>query len=300
MSWLQNSFGEFGKSVAGFMTFLGEADVLIALVFLFYFVIDKKFGKSLARTIITVGVFNTEIKNCVCRLRPYFVHDNVKCLKPVDSKADIYDVVAQGYSFPSGHASNSSATYGSVAAYSKRRWLKIVLYVIILLIGVSRFIVGVHYPTDVLAGWILGFACIFLTSFLEKKIPDKRIFYGVLIVLTIPGLFFCKTNDYFTGLGMLIGFAFADWFEEKYVKFETTKKPIRAILRVALSMGIFLGLNELLKLPFDKDFLASGSMSSLLVRSARYMIDVFVITAIYPMLFSLTDRIIARRNQKNS
>jgi undecaprenyl-diphosphatase len=73
-------------------------------------------------------------------------------------------VPAAGYSFPSGHTVSSTATYGLLAVVAWRsrlalaaRWSAVVAGVALpLLIGVSRIALGVHYPTDVLGGWLAG------------------------------------------------------------------------------------------------------------------------------------------------
>lgn len=67
-------------------------------------------------------------------------------------------------SFPSGHATGSAATYLTMGAllarFQRQRRLKIYLMsvavLLTLMIGVSRLYLGVHWPTDVLAGWTLG------------------------------------------------------------------------------------------------------------------------------------------------
>lgn len=69
-----------------------------------------------------------------------------------------------GYSFPSGHALTAMVFYGLVITlicrHRKPGWLKRVLIALftalIFFIGFSRIYLGVHYPTDVLAGWSLG------------------------------------------------------------------------------------------------------------------------------------------------
>ncbi len=74
------------------------------------------------------------------------------------------------YSFPSGHALISFCLYGAAAALSaadlKKRWVRMAIWnfavVLVLAIGYSRIYLGVHYPSDVLAGylgafvWVLG------------------------------------------------------------------------------------------------------------------------------------------------
>lgn len=73
-------------------------------------------------------------------------------------------IVETGFSFPSSHAVLSAALYGAVAYLVirglRRDWLRIVVGTLaalaVLLVGVSRGYLGVHYPSDVLAGWVLG------------------------------------------------------------------------------------------------------------------------------------------------
>jgi undecaprenyl-diphosphatase len=78
-------------------------------------------------------------------------------------------------SFPSGHALNSMAIYGCIALLTARlvpaRWRVVVIAAgvgLSLLIGLTRPYLGVHYPFDVLAGWIAGLAFAFLGSALAS------------------------------------------------------------------------------------------------------------------------------------
>ena len=230
------------------------------------------------------------VKNVFIRRRPYFDHPEIQCLKPVDKSADIYDIAAQGYSFPSGHSANAVTVYSSLPQYKRNKALSVIGVLLPLLVGVSRFCLGVHYPTDVLCGWLLGLAVILVVPVLYRKIKNRLVFYALLLAVTLPGFFYCESSDYFTGIGMLVGFIAGTEFEERFVNFENTRKPLWCVLRIVGGVAIFFGLNTVLKLPFSKEFLDAGTMAAHLVRTLRYAAVLFVDIAIYPMLFKLVEK----------
>ena len=93
---------------------------------------------------------------------------------------------AEGYSFPSGHAMVSTVCYGLLAYFltkklkSKRAILtvQIIFSVLILLVGISRYVLRVHYLTDVVAGFFIGYlflvGFIFLYDFLMRKASPSK------------------------------------------------------------------------------------------------------------------------------
>ena len=170
--------------------------------------------------------------------------------------------------------------------YEKRtKVIRIVLIVLPILVGVSRVMLGVHYPTDVVAGWFMGAAIILIIPWLQKKIEERWKLHLSIFLISLVGVFHCRTTDYFDSLGVMAGFFLALPFEERYVNFRGTKEPIRIALRLAGGAGIYLVLNTLLKLPFDPAFLASPLLSAFLIRSLRYAIILFVVMGVYPMAF---------------
>ena len=76
--------------------------------------------------------------------RPFVTLTDIHVLSPNES----------GYSFPSGHAAITAALATALFYYNKR--LGVVLYLFSFVVGMSRIYVGVHYPFDVVAGWLLG------------------------------------------------------------------------------------------------------------------------------------------------
>jgi len=292
MEWLQAHIGPLGIEIISRLSMFGEELVLIVLLGFLYWCYDKRFGCYVGLNMLVANTWNPMIKNVFLRRRPYFDHAGVDILRVVEPEADIYDIAAQGYSFPSGHSTGSAAVYGSLPRYKKgKKALFVIALIVPLLVGFSRVVVGAHYPTDVLVGWLVGVAALFIVPWLEAKMPSRPVFYAVLLLTTLPGLFYCKSADYFTSLGMLLGFFVAVPFEERFVNFETTRNPIRCVLRILGGIAVFFVLNTAFKLPFSEAFLDGGSYPALLVRALRYGAIVFVDFALYPMLFRYTARI---------
>ncbi len=88
-------------------------------------------------------------------------------------------VVEHGYSFPSGHSALGMVAYGVLAVILwrstlPRAWrigLVVASCLLIFSVGLSRVWLGVHYPTDVLAGWAAGLAVVMVYAWLTRREP---------------------------------------------------------------------------------------------------------------------------------
>ncbi len=290
MEWLQGNLGDTGISIFSFFSMFGEELLLILILGFVYWCWDKKMGRTLGMSAVLGLVLNATAKNIVLRRRPYFDHKGIKILRVVEPEADILDIQAQGYSFPSGHSANAANVFGSLAVNLRKRWMTILAIVIPLLTGISRFVVGAHYPTDVLAGWAMGLLCVAVVRLMQKKVKNPLVQYGILLVIGLPGFFFCRSADYYTGMGLLIGFIGGMLLEERAVDFENTRRPLFMVLRLVGGLAVYFALNTLFKMPFSREFLNSGTTPALLLRCARYALLAFVEFGLYPLVFRLEKR----------
>lgn len=290
MEWIQSHMGTVTTALASFCTNFGESLFLILILGYIYWCYDKEFGKYVGTNLLVGLLWNPMIKNVFNRRRPYFVHSNIKCLRAVEPEADIYDIATQGFSFPSGHSTCAVTVYCSLGAYKKNKFLITIAIILPILVGLSRVMLGVHYPTDVLTGWLLGGVTICIVSFLQKKIQNKKILYLLFTLSGIPGLFYCTSEDYFTSYGLMVGIFAAILFEEKYVNFQATKNTINCILRIVCGLLVFVIVNGGLKLLIPSSLAEAGDFTAHMLRLVRYGITGFIDMGVYPLFFAALDK----------
>ena len=291
IEWLQKSLGNLHGSVGTVLSFVGGEMGLMLVLLIALFCWKKESGKRLALIVTAVNTWLPMIKAAVMRPRPYVEYpDRVQGVADIGNSASMDNVAAQGYSFPSTHSASATALFISLANEVKKKWMWITAVSVMLLVGVGRAITGMHYPTDILAGWMLGLAGAGICLLFERKVKSEWLRHLLLLVSALPGLFFVRTDDYFTSLGLLIGLIAAIHFEKKFVNFRDTRNICAMILRIAGAFALYFAMNTLLKLPFSKEFLTGETLPSFLVRTARYAIIIFVIVGLYPKAFPLLEK----------
>lgn len=281
METLQRVMPSWLMTVVSQLSVFGEEIALILILGLFYWGLDKKAGKYIGEIAIIGVLWNPMIKNVFCRRRPFMDNENIDLYRLIAPGADKYDVAAQGFSFPSGHSTNAASVYGGLARLKDSTAARVAAALIMLAVGFSRVAVGAHFPTDVICGWALGLFVVFFLPWFKKKLQNENLFYGILIATALPGLLYCRSEDYFAALGLLVGFVLAVKFEERFVNFENTRKPLEITLRLLGGGVIYVLCNTVLK-----RVLPAGEIT----RTVRYAVVVFLLLGVYPMAFKALKR----------
>lgn len=248
------------------ITICGEQIVLISIISIIYWTLDKKFGEYIAYSVLTSVLLNNAIKDIFKMKRP-IGEEGIRTLRAE---------TATGYSFPSGHTQGASSFYGAMAIYLKKKTMYIIAAIMIILVGFSRLYLGVHYPKDVIVGAILGVLTSFICYKLYMKFDNKMMLYIITFVIFIPALTFAHSTDFIKGMGTYLGFLVGIFIEKKYVNFSTEGSTRNKIIRVLLGLLILISLKSGLKL-----ILPSGNMFAFI----RYTLISFIGIGIYPMIF---------------
>lgn len=154
--------------IAIVITNFGGAITLIGLTIIFLLIMkNKKMSFSILLNLVIVTFLNIFLKNIIQRPRP----DDFRLINET------------GYSFPSGHSMISMAYYGYliylIFKFVKNKKLKTFLItflcILILTIGLSRIYLGVHYTSDVIAGFVLSVSYLIIyTSIIKKYIIERE------------------------------------------------------------------------------------------------------------------------------
>jgi len=156
--WFQNSpdlLVSFMKAIS----FMGDTEFYLLVMPLLYWCIDTTLGIRIGIILLVSGGLNNLLKFSFASPRPFWVSSKVKGI-----------VEASGFGFPSGHSQNAGSIWGLFAISTRKNWLKGIAITLIVLIGLSRVILGVHFTHDVLAGWLVGLILLFGFIKLEDRV----------------------------------------------------------------------------------------------------------------------------------
>lgn len=257
---LQN-FSPALDGVMKIFSFLGSLEFYILLGPLLYWVFSASLGFRLILIALTTDVLVAPLKHLFHQPRPYWL-GGVKVLAEEGS-----------YGVPSSHASDSLSVWSYLGVTQKRGWLWALGIILILGIGLSRMYLAVHFPHDVLVGWLLGGLVLYGYSKLEKKVSDwaKRSSTAMLLGVSLA----CSAAILLLGWLVLAAIAGSP-DPERWREFATLAR--RPDHYFTLSGFIFGSLSGYILLVRRIPFKPSASW---LLRGVSYLLGIAVLLLIY-------------------
>ncbi len=273
-----------------FITQFGEELILLPLMCLIYWCINKKLACFAAMNFFGALFVNHLLKITYCVDRPWIRSTQ---LSPVPDAMQS----ATGFSFPSGHTANAVSVYGSaIFWFRKHLWMVILNSCIIFLVAFSRLYLGVHTLQDVAISLIVGFLLLLLNQWIFRKIeshPEKdRLYLFIVFAAAAFGALYTILKPYPDGtdaalktdgmktLGAMIGAVCGFYWDYRKIRFLKSNKPWVNIIRLIVGLVILLFLKTALKGVFNQYF------GQLLGNFLRYFILLFWIFGFYPFLFT--------------
>lgn len=179
--WIQGVPGFVISFMKG-ITFLGDTEFYLLFMPLLFWCLDITLGMRIGVMLLISSGINDLLKFGFHSPRPFWVSSQVKGLAE-----------GHGFGFPSGHSQNAAAIWGLFATSRKKPWIKLAAILLIILIGVSRLILGVHYLHDVLIGWLVGGILLFIFIKYESVLVDwfkkNPVWKQIMVLVVITSLF---------------------------------------------------------------------------------------------------------------
>jgi membrane-associated phospholipid phosphatase len=144
-----------------FFSFLGTAEFYLLIMPTLYWCVDANLGLRIGIILLVSNGLNYIVKLAFHTARPFWLSRQVTSYS-----------FEWSFGMPSGHAQNSAAVFGLLAASFKRWWVWVICLIVIFLIGFSRVYLAVHFPQDVILGWIIGFILLWLFLRLEEPVRN--------------------------------------------------------------------------------------------------------------------------------
>jgi membrane-associated phospholipid phosphatase len=176
--WLQ-SLGAWLSPIMKLFTFLGNEQFYLLVAPAILWCIDAPLGLRMGLFLMINGMVNAALKVAFHGPRPYWYSSNVKVLGSAENS----------FGVPSGHSQNGVVVWGTLADRIKHRAGWIITIIVIFLIGISRIYLAVHFPHDVLLGWLFGAVMLWILFRFERPVLNWIRQYQTGIQLLIIFLF---------------------------------------------------------------------------------------------------------------
>jgi membrane-associated phospholipid phosphatase len=283
--WVQSLSNPFLDTIFGAITFLGNLEFYLLALPILYWCVHKETGVALSYLSLLSGWLNDLVKYLFKIPRPGAFDARVRVL-----------VEQTDPSFPSGHAQNGVAVWGYLA-YRFRNWIFTVIAVVIMFaLGLSRIVLGVHFPQDVIGGWLIGLVLLVVYVWaeppVERWLRRQTVVTHVILAVGVPVLLiFLHPADVagrypaagsITPMSALAGLGLGFIMERQTVRFQVAgawwRRGLRFLVGLVIVALFYVGPS--LILPDDMAYALETT-----VRFVRYALLGWAVAFLCPWLF---------------
>jgi membrane-associated phospholipid phosphatase len=229
------------------LTFLGNLEFFLLFMPLLYWCIDRRTGARLLVLFLFSAYINSIAKAVMSQPRPFEYDTRVIPL-----------VHAGGGGLPSGHTQNGVVVWGYLAAQVRNKKTWVLAAFLMVAIPLSRLYLGVHFPTDLLGGYLIGAVLLILYVQIEPKVEHRlaqsNIRWQLSVAIGVPiGLILLIPEGAryaLSAAGVMLGSAPGLILERRWLGFCAAGRPGKKILRFAAGLVVLVALWAGLKVAF--------------------------------------------------
>lgn len=280
-------------AVMAAITHLGEETVFMVAALLVFWCVSKRHGYYLLAVGFAGTVLNQFLKLLFRIPRPWVLDSQFTIVESARAEAT-------GYSFPSGHTQNAVGTFGGMALFTRRRWVRIAAIAAAVLVPLSRMYLGVHTPLDVgVAAISAAVLVLVLYPVMERSDSQPRVMAAVIagmLVLSAGYLLFVLLYHFpadvdadnlahgvenaWKLMGATAGLLAAWWLDVTFIRFDTRAPWYVQIIKLAAGLALLVAIKAGLKAPLAA-LLGPGVGGAV-----RYAVMVLFAGAVWPMTFA--------------
>lgn len=289
-------------TVMAAITHLGEETVFMVAALFVFWCVSKRHGYYLLAIGFAGTVLNQFLKLLFRIPRPWVLDSNFTIVESARAQAT-------GYSFPSGHSQNAIGTFGGIARFTRRKWVRVAAIVVAVLVPLSRMYLGVHTPLDVGVAAVIAVALVFALYPLMERSDSRHGVMGavlaVMLALAAGYLLFVSlyrfpadvdaanlasgVENAWKLLGATIGMLVGWWLDVRFIHFDTRAVWYVQLIKLVGGLALLLGIRAALKAPL------AAALGAGVGGAVRYGVMVLFAAAVWPMVFAPLCRALEKR-----
>ncbi len=299
---LESSRMPWLDTVMAAITHLGEETVFMVAALFVFWCVSKRHGYYLLAIGFAGTVLNQFLKLLFRIPRPWVLDSDFTIVESARAQAT-------GYSFPSGHSQNAIGTFGGIARFTRRKWVRAAAIVVAVLVPLSRMYLGVHTPLDVGVAAVIAVALVFALYPLMERSDSRHGVMGavlaVMLALAVGYLLFVSLYPFpadvdaanlasgvenaWKLLGATVGMLVGWWLDVRFIHFDTRAVWYVQLIKLVGGLALLLGIRAVLKAPLAAA-LGAGAGGAV-----RYGVMVLFAAAVWPMVFAPLCRALEKR-----